>query len=188
MENFSLKVSYVCVVDGGETEDLLEAISSEEIDNETLQTMLIESSPLSDVVLTALFDHRDSLASSEFTDIFIPNTPVSKVVYSNLEIKLGELEEEDADTVSELQVYNPNYRTLTAIRREINSNEMEYDVPLAGRSMLLRPLLECQMWKYDDNRNQSHFSKIINGAAMQIFFRRFHNSRSYRIVMDVFYF
>jgi parallel beta-helix repeat protein len=112
-------------IDGGNTSFILASIIADSVNNSTLETRLINNSPLSDTALLAVISYRDSLPSTSFADIFIPNLPCSKEVFNSLVEILDDLDQGDEDTIRILQGFNPNYATITGILRNIESHELE---------------------------------------------------------------
>ena len=92
--------------------------------------MLIDASPLSDTVLTETINRTNSLPPGHFKQVIIPNSPVSDKVKPYLSNKLEELPPGIANQIIDVQVINPDYRTLTTIQREIDRAKLERQLAL----------------------------------------------------------
>lgn len=104
--------------DGGQTPALMLSVQQGILPAVALKTLLVNHSPLSDAVLLAVLDREPALPASILTEILIPNLPVSAAVWDALPAPL-------IQELAERQAYNPGYRTLTAIERDIQAREID---------------------------------------------------------------
>ncbi|MBU0764635.1 MAG: hypothetical protein KJ607_07365, partial [Bacteroidetes bacterium] len=105
-------------LDYGNTQGLLAAIESN-MPAGKLKNMLINHSPLSDQTLTAFITRQESSPPGIFKETMTPNLPVSDNVLPCLDSKLTSLPPGIASQIRALQANNPDYRTTTAINRDI---------------------------------------------------------------------
>jgi hypothetical protein len=111
------------MLDHGQTTNLLNYINDSIPDNALADT-LINNSPLSDAVLSA-YIAKNGISASSFLSAMTPNLPVSDNVQPALLEKISTFNSDFFDAITNLQGYNPNYRTLTAIQRDINHTETD---------------------------------------------------------------
>jgi len=103
-------------LDRGQTAQLLTAINGN-TNSGQLQKVLLQNSPLSDVVLLA-FINLNTTPPGNFKNVLEPNSPVSENVLPMLQTKLSSLPAGIAKQIKDAQA-NQSTRTLTAIAREI---------------------------------------------------------------------
>ncbi len=109
-------------LDKGQTLQLITEINNNTSSGQ-LKNMLINNSPLSDDVLLAFINRQISTPPGIFKEAITPNMPASDVVNNALLLKLNTVPLGIANQIKNLQGYNPDYRTLTSILREINTIE-----------------------------------------------------------------
>ncbi|OFX31098.1 MAG: hypothetical protein A2X08_18115 [Bacteroidetes bacterium GWA2_32_17] len=111
-------------LDKGQTAQLITAINSN-IPLGQLKNMMLNNSPLSDEVLFAFINRQILTSPGIFKEAITPNMPVSDTVNKALLLKLNILPPGIANQIRNLQGYNPGFRTLTAILRDIGTIENE---------------------------------------------------------------
>ena len=111
------------ILDNNETGLMLTAISQNTplID---LKPMLVANSPLSDTVLNAVLA-KYSISEEYLKEIMFPNLNASKKVWPKVEDKLNGVTQSTADEIKAKQIVNTEYRTLTAINKDLEMKEME---------------------------------------------------------------
>lgn len=109
-------------IDHGQTAFLLSAIAQSPPPG-NLKTLLISNSPLSDTVLSAYLTAPYNLPAGNVKEVMEPNMPLSDKVYPKLQNILLYSPAGVRTDLEGRQLENPGYRTLTAIRREIDVQE-----------------------------------------------------------------
>jgi len=122
--------SVFATLDKGQKAALVSAINGNMSDGQ-LKNLLLQNSPLSDAVLLA-FINRNGTSPGNFKNVMIPNMPVSDTILPVLFNKLKTLPAGITTQIKYAQGYNPGYRTLTAILRDISRIEMERAQVLSG--------------------------------------------------------
>jgi hypothetical protein len=124
-----LAVSYNSLLDGGNTQNLLNAINSN-MSNGDLRNLLLQYSPyLSDAVLTAYFG-RSNLSPGHAQAVYSANAPVSATVWeavSDLNLPNGIF-----NTVSTLQA-QPDANPLHALQQQLNAAKFDLQVIVAEK-------------------------------------------------------
>ncbi|MHB8842632.1 MAG: T9SS type A sorting domain-containing protein, partial [Candidatus Aquicultor sp.] len=90
-----------------------------------LKDLLINNSPLSDEVLLAFINRQTSTPPGIFKEALTPNLPSSDTVNNALLQKLNTIPTGIANQIKIMQGYNPGFRTLTSILRDIGTIENE---------------------------------------------------------------
>ena len=110
-------------LDNGKTNELLNDIAGN-MPNGRLKNKLIENSPLSDTVITSLLIEYP-LSHGNFKNVMQINMPVSQNVEPYLFERLSTIPTGISRQLTPLQAHNPNARTLTSIKDDIEFWEME---------------------------------------------------------------
>ena len=111
-------------LDNGRTADLQDEIANN-TSSVAVKTLLVSFSPLSDAVLNAYNNRTLTTTDADFRDVLIPNSPVSGAVLPSLNSKLATIDPTIAAEIAYAQEYNPEYRTLTSINKEIRAYELQ---------------------------------------------------------------
>jgi hypothetical protein len=90
-----------------------------------LKNMLKAHSPLSDEVLTTYINSSKSNIPGQFKEVMSPNLPVSDEVKPLFDNKLNSMPPGIAQQLRVLQANNPAYRTLTAVKDDIERATVE---------------------------------------------------------------
>ncbi len=118
-------------LDGGNTQFLLDAINSN-MPNGQLKNLLLNNSLLSDEVLIALLSRSNPLPPGIIKEILTANSPVSDGVMLHLAPNMDNMPKGVSGEIKDVQVVNPQVRTLTTISREIKTAKNERQLALNG--------------------------------------------------------
>lgn len=99
------------------TAELLRQINSFGNTSEQLKALLIENSPLSDIVIAALIENHYKLAQQHLMIVCNRNFPVSAELWELVEEILPSLSSGTAEYIRALQLDNPDFPTLTSLER-----------------------------------------------------------------------
>ncbi|MDD3859718.1 MAG: hypothetical protein PHW83_05925, partial [Bacteroidales bacterium] len=110
-------------LDNGQTQELLNAIYSN-MANGRLKNLLIENSPLSDTVLTALFIEYP-LSHGNFKNVMLLNLPVSSSVEPFFFERISTIPSGTANILLPLQSYNPGVVTPAFLNRKLDETILE---------------------------------------------------------------
>jgi len=112
-------------LDKGQTAQLIAAINLDPTPPGDLKNMLLNVSPLSDMVLLAFINRTVATTPPGiFKDVMMPNSPVSDNVLPALQTKLNSLPSGIAQQIQDAQS-NSTYRTITTISREISAWQVD---------------------------------------------------------------
>jgi hypothetical protein len=99
------------------TAELLTQINNFTYTSEQLKDLLIENSPLSDIVIAALIENHNKLAQQHLMIVCNRNFPVSADLWELMQEVLPSLSTGTAEYIRALQLDNPDFPTLTSLER-----------------------------------------------------------------------
>jgi len=127
-------------IDDGNTQGLLDMIADTSITADSLLTILLAYSPLSDTCIIAAIKRKpDHLSYLQIRDIVVPNSPVSAYVFAVLSPILDVMPDEIRLSILNAQTNYTANRTLSGVQAEIDNFIVD---KIHAQSELLRIYLD----------------------------------------------
>ena len=120
--------SMIALIDGGNTQKLLDQIADASLTSSDVAEILNAASPyLSDTVLTSAINRKPSLESEDLESVIVANSPITETVFNDLTIANEELA--TASAISAAQDVE-TASTMELLQNEIANSAAEYTVHL----------------------------------------------------------
>lgn len=118
----------IALIDGGNTQKLLDQIADASLTSSDVAEILNAASPyLSDTVLTSAINRKPSLESEDLESVIVANSPITETVFNDLTIANEELA--TASAISAAQDVE-TASTMELLQNEIANSAAEYTVHL----------------------------------------------------------
>ena len=157
-------------LDSLNTDTLLAHVADTTYNKDSLATELAYNSPLSDTVLKATILRNQSLNDDQLIEVFVPNSPVSPSISADFYAKLETMSDAVNDTLVPIQGDNPNFTTLTAVQREIDTYKAEWTIAVNEiTSLYASDSSFSDLASYlEDSIATNESRKVLIGTYMQL--------------------